>query len=552
MCMQQLSNFKRPFLIFVLALLTIALLITEQTQIIEAQTVAPENAPLIDQLIIQYKPAMNLSKTAQAAATDQMARLTAVTNTELTYFRQMSGEAHVLKLDTPVTASEAVALAAQLETLPEVTYAEPDWILEADWAPNDPQWANQWHYYAANGINLDDALDVTNGNANMVVAVIDTGILFNHPDLAGRTVGGYDFISDPIRANDGDGRDSNASDPGDWVTAGESATSNTNHPCYRQPPTPQVGERDSSWHGTHVAGTIGAATHNNVGVAAISTARILPVRVLGKCGSTNSDVLDAIRWAAGLPVAGVPNNAFPARVINMSLSSAVNPPNCPTSTQQAIDAARAAGAIIVVSAGNTSMDASTRQPANCNGVITVAGTDQSGNRSLYGGGAGSNFGALVEISAPGTAVMSTMNDGTAVPFIHSYAARGGTSMATPHVAGVISLVLDVRPNLNTEQIVDLLQYTTQGFPANSTCNTSLCGAGILDANAAVRDIFVIKGSTNGFGLPSQPYGSLHQANNAAWDGANLHIRADSFSGSYTFNKEMTLTAVGGTVTIGQP
>ncbi len=507
-----------------------------------------ENTPPIHQLIIQYKSSAKLSGEMPTTA-EQMERLTAVTNTPLTYMREMSGDAHVLKLPAPVSAVDALALTAQLETLPEVVFAEPDWVLEGDWVPNDPRWADQWHYYAANGINLDDALDVTDGNSNMVVAVIDTGILFNHPDLIGRTVGGYDFISDPIRANDGDGRDNNASDLGDWVTEGESGTPNPNHPCFTQPPTPPKEPRNSSWHGTHVAGTIGAATNNNVGVAGISTARILPVRVLGKCGSANSDTVDAIRWAAGLPVAGVPNNAFPARVINMSLGATGD---CPAATQQAIDAARAAGAIVVVSAGNDLVSASTQHPANCNGVITVAATDKVGDLSLYGDGNGSNYGSAVEISAPGTAVLSTMNDGLVTPYNHIYATKGGTSMATPHVAGVISLVLDVRPTLNTEQVVDLLQYTAQGFAIDSTCNTSLCGAGILDANAAVRDIFLIKGSVNGLGLPSQPYGSLNEANTAAWNGANLKISADSFAGSYTFNKEMTLTAVGGTVTIGQP
>ncbi|MCP5099197.1 MAG: S8 family serine peptidase, partial [Chloroflexi bacterium] len=178
----------------------------------------------------------------------------------------------------------------------------------------------------------------------------------------------------------------------------------------------------------------------------------------------------------------------------------------------------------------------------------------AGDLSLWDdeGDSGSNFGDVVEISAPGSGVFSTVNDGKTSPNKHIYGYKGGTSMAAPHVTGVIALVLTLRPTLDTNQLLDLLQYTAQGFPQESTCSTGLCGAGILDANDAVRDIFLIKGSVNGLGLPSQPYGGLNEAYGAAWDGSNLKIRSDNFNGSYTFNKEMTLTAVGGTVTIGQP
>lgn len=531
---------------FLLALAVTWLRMQRQEARAQVAEPAPEaSAPWIDQLIIQYAPAAALQSQEEAAAESQMARLTAVAGVPLTYFREMSGEAHVLKLSQRLPAAEALAVAARLASLPEVAYAEPDWVLEADWVPNDPRWSDQWHFHAANGINLDDALDVTQGNRGMVIAVLDSGVLLNHPDLVGRTVAGYDMISDPQRANDGDGRDNNPNDPGDWVTTAD--VNNANSPCFMRPVNEVV--RDSSWHGTHVAGTIAASTNNNVGVAGISQAQILPVRVLGKCGSNNSDVVDGIRWAAGLAVAGVPANPFPARIINMSLGATGA---CPTATQQAIDAARSAGAIVVVSAGNDLVDASTQHPANCNGVITVAATDQAGDLSLWGDDAGSNFGSVVEISAPGTAVLSTMNAGATTPGEHTYDWKGGTSMATPHVAGVIALTLAVRPTLNTEQLLDLLQYTAQGFPAESSCNTSLCGAGIVNANDAVRDIFLIKGSTNGLGLPSQPYGSLQEAYGAAWNGARLNIRADSFGGSYTFNKQITITAVGGAVIIGKP
>lgn len=503
------------------------------------EPVATEPSPLLDQIIVQYIPAVNSRMVA--AGEGQMAQITAVTGLSLTYFRELSGDAHVLKLPHRLTPAEAQAVAAQIETLPDVVYAEPDWRLQLDWTPNDPLWNGQWHYFAANGINLDSAWEVTLGNRGMVVAVLDTGLLLNHPDIVGRTVQGYDMVSDFWKGNDSDGRDNNPTDPGDWVTMAESTDPNG---AYFN-----CSVVNSSWHGTHVAGTIAASINNNVGVAGISEAQILPVRVLGKCGGNLSDVVDGIRWAAGIPIAGLPNNTFPARLINMSLGWNEA---CADSLQSAINAARTAGAIVMASAGNQGIDAANRMPGNCAGVITVAATDQNGDRSVWGAGSSSNFGSTVEISAPGTAVTSTMNAGTMGATTHNYGPKNGTSMATPHVSGVVALTLSVRPTLNTEQLLDLLQYTAQGFPAGSSCNTAICGAGIIDAEAAVRDIFLIKGATGGLGLPSQPYGSLSETYNAAWNGARLNIAANNFAGSYTFNKELTLTAVGGSVIIGQP
>lgn len=546
MSVQQISRRRIVSLILIIA--CIWLLGAEQTQpgTAQAQTISPESItdePLIDQLIIQYEPTSGLNSRTDVAASSQMARLVAATNTPLTYFREMSGEAHVLKLPNRLTATEALTMAERLEALPEVAYAEPDWILQPDFVPADPLWSQQWHFNAANGINLDDALDVTWGNRGMVVAVLDTGILLDHPDLSGRTVPGYDMVSDTWRGNDGDGRDDDPSDPGTWVSAADS--SNNQSPCFGKK------LQDSSWHGTHVAGTIGAATNNSQGVAGISQVQILPVRVLGKCGGNLSDAVDGIRWAVGITVPNAADNQWPARIINMSFGWSGA---CPDSFQSAINSALFQGAIVVVSAGNNNIDASNKYPANCAGVITVGATDQNGNRSMYPDPEepGSNFGSTVEISAPGSGVLSTMNAGTTTPGAHNYDFKGGTSMATPHVAGVISLVLALRPTLNTEQLMDLLQYTAQPFPAGSSCSTSTCGVGIIDANTAVRDIFLIKGATNGLGLPSQPYGSLNEAYNAAWDGSDLKIKTANFGGNYTFDKEMTLTAVGGTVTIGQP
>ena len=285
----------------------------------------------------------------------------------------------------------------------------------------------------------------------MTVAVIDTGHR-PHADLAGKIVGGYDFITDLVRANDGDGRDSNAQDPGDWGSCAAS----------------------SSWHGTHVAGNIGALANNSVGSLGVAfNAKIVSARVLGVCGGYDSDLADAIRWASGNPVAGVPANANRARVLNLSLSGAGG---CPTETSSAISAARGQGALVVVAAGNNTADAVNFQPANCPGVLAVAATDTAGARASF-----SNFGSVVGIAAPGVLIWSTLNAGATVPGVDSYAAYSGTSMAAPHVAGVAALVSSVNPSLTGDEIATILKSTAKPFPAGCTG----CGSGIVHAKAAV-------------------------------------------------------------------
>ncbi len=304
-----------------------------------------------------------------------------------------------------------------------------------------------------------------------MVAVIDTGIL-PHTDLAGRTVPGYDFIADTFVANDGNGRDNNPADPGDWVDIGECGATQFDA---------------SSWHGTHVAGTIGAASNNGVGVAGVNwNAKILPVRVLGKCGGYTSDIVDGMRWAAGLSVSGVPANANPADVINMSLGGSGS---CSTTEQNAINAIVAAGTAVVVAAGNSNDDASGYSPASCSGVITVASNDRYGDRAWY-----SNYGSTVEVTAPGgdttilsDGVLSTLDGGTTTPANNnSYAYYQGTSMAAPHEAGLASLVLGQNPGMTPSQLLSHLQATARPFPSGSSCNTSICGAGIVDAYNALN------------------------------------------------------------------
>ena len=437
------------------------------------------DVPMTNQIIIKYRDSVDLSGTNAPSGTTKLNALSIAAGETLAYDRAMSGEAHVLRLPSKVPVASVEAIARKLAALPDVEYAEPDYVMRPTLVPNDPSYASQWHYFEAMGINAPAAWDITTGSAAISVAVIDTGIT-DHPDLAGRWVGGYDFITDVPTANDGNGRDSDAHDPGDWVAANFCG----------------IGEpaETSSWHGTHVAGTIGAASNNSAGVAGINwVSPIVPIRVLGRCGGFTSDIADGMRWAAGLAVAGVPANANPAKVMNLSLGGGGA---CGATFQNAINAVNAAGAIIVVAAGNSNANAVNHSPANCNGVVTVAATDRGGNRTFY-----SNFGAVVEISAPGgetntnspspapqNGILSTLNAGTTVPGAASYAYYQGTSMAAPHIAGVLSLMVSISPTLNFTQSLQILQSTANSFPPGSSCNPSSCGSGIANAAAALNAI----------------------------------------------------------------
>ena len=392
--------------------------------------------------------------------------LGATTAVPLIHLRRMSGAAHVVRLDRQVSVAEARLLARRLANDPRVLSAEVDHRLVTQAIPNDPMYAQQWHYFeAAGGINLPPAWDVTQGSTAIVTAVIDTGILA-HADLNGRVLPGYDFIGDTAYANDGDGRDANAADPGDYGCNGSA----------------------SSWHGTHVAGTLGANSNNSAGVAGINwVSKLLPVRVLGKCGGYTSDIVDGLRWAAGIDIPNVPHNPNPARVANLSLGGATG--SCSAQFQSAINDVVARGMVVVVAAGNSATDAAGTEPASCNGVITVAATTRTGGKASY-----SNFGAKVAIAAPGGGggggVLSTLNSGSTTPGADGYATYQGTSMATPHVAGTVSLMLSVNPALTPAQVMQRLQQTARAFPVGTgaDCSRATCGAGIVDAGAALSGL----------------------------------------------------------------
>ncbi|MDH3716296.1 MAG: S8 family serine peptidase, partial [Gammaproteobacteria bacterium] len=294
-----------------------------------------------------------------------------------------------------------------------------------------------------------------------------------HPDIAGspNLVNGFDMISSAFTANDGDGRDGNPTDPGDAIAANE---------CF--PGSPPQG---SSWHGTHVAGTVGVGnTDNASGVAGTNwNSSVQAVRVLGKCGGSISDINDGIRWAAGLPVPGAPSNPTPARVINMSLGAGA-PCSASPSTQSAINDAVAAGVTVVVAAGNEASDAAGFLPASCDNVITVAAGDFRGHLvSRY-----SNFGATVEIMAPGGDTQRDDNgdgnpDGVLSMVQGGFAFFNGTSMASPHVAGVAGLLLAQDSQLTPQQVTELIINNAQ--PRSSQQCPRPCGAGLLNANIRV-------------------------------------------------------------------
>ena len=434
---------------------------------------------LTDRLIVKYKDesapvavkgAKGMATVARTAAPLAAARK-AMVDRAGQQFGMLLKESHsiatgarIFKLDRKVTLAEAAQLAADLKSRDaSVEYAEPDRMMHPLFTPNDSMYSQQWDYFeATGGMNLPAAWDKSTGSG-IRVAVIDTGYR-PHADLSGQILAGYDFISDTAVSNDGNGRDSDASDPGDWVAAGECGTG--------QP------AENSSWHGTHVAGTIAALTNNGTGVAGIAYgAKVVPVRVLGKCGGYTSDIADGIIWASGGTVSGVPNIAARAQVINMSLGGSGA---CDTTTQNAINSARSRGTVVVVAAGNESQNASTSNPANCAGVIAVAATNRSGGRASY-----SNYGTIVDVAAPGgdtgAGILSTLNAGTTSPGADSYASYMGTSMATPHVAGVVALMLAKNPSLTPDDVESRLKSSARPFPASC----SGCGAGIVDASAAI-------------------------------------------------------------------
>lgn len=398
----------------------------------------------------------------------------------------------------------------------DVLYVQLNYIRRAFKTPNDEFYSLQWHYPA---MKLPQAWDLETGTSSAVtVAVIDTGILSDHPDFTGKLLPGYDFISDPNIANDGNGRDNNPEDPGDEPGG------------------------QGSYHGSHVAGTVAATTNEGKGVAGVSWgAKILPVRVLGVGGGTDADILDAILWSAGLSVSGVPANPNPAQVINMSLGGQAKCSDFPL-WQDAINKANAKGSIIVVAAGNENMDASGFIPASCTGVITVGATETRDYRSPY-----SNYGSRIDVMAPGGDTSVDRNgdgyaDGVLSPIrrdsdgAYIWAFYQGTSMASPHVAGLIALMKSKKPSLTRSEALTILKQTARPLSATACQRPSAsdCGAGLVDAAAALQALSGPSGSLKG----TQLFACYYLAESDSCDPGKsqmLELTQDGSSAPYKFS-----------------
>jgi len=407
-----------------------------------AETAAPF-AP--GEVIVKFRPGFR----AQALAGLERLRKLPIDGAGLYRAAGLSAQAGDARLET-------LRLVARLSTRDDVVYALPNYLLEAFAEPNDPLYDLQWHYEA---INLPSAWDRTTGSAGVVVAVLDSGVRPSHPDLSGKLEPGYDFVSSEGFSGDGDGRDGDPTDP------------------------------EGDFHGSHVAGTVAAATDNGVGVAGVGwDSRILPVRVLGSVSGTLADAIDGILWSVGESVPGVPENPNPADVLNLSLGGPLLCSDVPP-LQDAFDRANEAGAVVVVAAGNEGADASDFVPASCGGVIAVGATTLGGELAYY-----SNYGALVDVVAPGgdlnedadgngdpDGVLSTVFDEASG--VDDYAYFEGTSMAAPHVAGVVALMKSLRPALSGAEARDILQRTARPI-TDGSCSVG-CGAGLIDAAAAL-------------------------------------------------------------------
>jgi len=502
---------------------------------------SPANAAEAEaRVIVKFKADSTLMR-AQSASGVQSApqhaqALSARLGLSLTDGRAIASRLQLVK-GTGLSSQE---LANRLAAQSDVEYAVVDGRQRALVAPNDPLYgtqtgavtpaAGQWYLQTpgttlVSAINAEAAWTVTTGVSSIVVADLDTGVRFDHPDLTSKLLTGYDFIHDAGTANDGDARDADASDPGDYVT---SADVGVVAGCTSSDIA------NSSWHGTETAGVIGAATNNGVGMASIGRdVMVLPLRVLGRCGGYDSDILAAMYYAGGLTNAtytsGLPANPNTARVINMSLGSAGT---CSTAYQDAVNQLTAASVVVVVSAGNDGLTVGT--PANCSGVIAVAGVRHSGTKVGY-----SDLGTAVTISAPagncvnltGTClypILTTSNTGTSTPVAGAAGAKYtgggsdaslGTSFSAPLVSGTVALMLSANASLTPAQVISALKSTARAFPSTGAatgvsactaptsvaqssecyCTTTTCGAGMLDAGLAVAAAATPTSSSGGGG-----------------------------------------------------
>lgn len=449
----------------------------------------------MNRIIIGFRPARVQAASARGAtpsprpvdsvqALSQASSLTTDSGAPvvLAYHRSVSSNTHVALTSRRMSRVELSAFTRRLQRDPQVAYVEIDERVTAQLTPNDTDFsARQWSMQsvaAGNGAaNFSTAWDSATGSG-VIVAQLDGGFR-PHADLFANVLPGHDFISaDPngafMTANDGNGRDSDARDPGDWSDQGDCAPSN------------------STWHGTHVAGVIAAVGNNNSGVAGGAfNARLMPIRVLGVCGGYVSDIAAAMRWAVGLPVPGVPDNTQVAKVLNLSLGRFGS---CSDAFKGAVDEVIATGSVIVAATGNDRAR-TILQPANCPGVIAVTAHTIDGDNASY-----ANIGTGTVISAPGGGngatiagngrlIYSTSNTGLTTPAMDRFEGKRGTSMATAHVAAAAALMFQVKPAITPNEVMSRLVNAVRPHPAGSYCvGQQICGAGLLDAGVTVGDV----------------------------------------------------------------
>jgi serine protease len=474
---------------------------------------------------------LNSAQRTQQAAPPWRQRVSALVarrGLTLRALRPVTETLHAIVVEPAVAGEPIAATLERLRADPEVEYAEINQRRFPHALPNDPLFSQQWYLQPSSAttpaaIDALTAWDTSSGSTAVVIADLDTGVRFEHPDLlwagsGGRLLPGYTLISDTFVSNDGDTYDTDASDPGDWVTMQDSTQTECSNVTGPFP-------LNSSWHGTRTAGLLGALTDNGTGIAGVTWhAWVLPVRVLGKCGGLDSDIVAGMRWAAGLEVLDpngnpVPNNPYPARIENLSLGATGT---CPADYAQTVSEVAAVGVLVVASAGNEGgpVDA----PANCPGVAGVAGIRHAGTKVGY-----SSLGPEVALSAPAgncvntTAgstclypITSTTNEGTTSPGANSYTdelnnPNLGTSFSAPQVSGIAALMLSVNGNLTPAQLTTRMQQSSLPFPQSSVGETTqppmchvptgsadvqnlecictldgqTCGAGMANASGAV-------------------------------------------------------------------
>jgi serine protease len=479
---------------------------------------------------------------AQTSRAD-VASLLQRTGIAVTSSRQFAPSMHVVFLEKTLYGPDVATALDKLRADPAVAFADVDERRYPHALPNDPLFkptataSGQWYMQTPSTVTptsdaaATDAVSawgITQGSSGTVIADVDSGIRFDHPDLlragfGGRLLPGYDFVSQDLNAtnsaplgtflvaNDGDGWDPDPSDPGDWIDS----TDLMNTTVF---PSKNCSVENSSWHGTRVVGVLGAITNNDVGIAGMTwNPYVLPVRALGKCGGLDSDIIAGIMWSVGMTVfdasgSPVPDNPYPADIINLSLGGSGG--SCPSDYKSLVTQLTGMGVLVVVSAGNESGPVDI--PGNCPGVLAVSGLRNVGTKVGYSSlgpevGIGAPAGNCVNTTAGSPCLRSidtTVNEGATVPGASGYTDQTnsnlGTSFSAPIVSGIAALMRAANANLTPPQLIARIQASATPYPQPVTtpptpqcvngstsslecaCTTTTCGAGMINAFSAVK------------------------------------------------------------------